>query len=66
MKIRNVLIVNIDNVDLPEGGKQVYKALISTGAKTAEELYPHLDMSEGIIDLMLALLYRHDLIRLEA
>ena len=66
MKIRNVLTVNIDNVDLTDQGKQVYRAILKNKPATAAELCQHLDMSEQAIYLMLAHLYRHDLIRLVA
>ena len=65
MKITKVLNVNIDNVPVSNTGKSVYKALMIVGAKTTEELSQHLDISEAVIDLMLAHLLRHDLIELE-
>jgi len=65
MKITSVLNININNVPVTSEGKQVYEALLTTGARTTEELLQHLDMSDGMVDLMLAHLMRHDIVKIE-
>ena len=65
MRITKVLTVNIDRVPITEAGKRVYRALLKTGAKTADELCKHMDLDDGIVYLMLAQLYNVDLIKLE-
>lgn len=61
----NVINVNINNVDVTDQGKQVYEAIMRTGARSTDELLEQLPMTEGEIDFMLAHLYRHDLIKIE-
>ena len=65
MKVTSVSIVDINNVPVTDQGKQVYEALLSTGARTTEGLAQHLDMREELIDLMLAHLLRFDVIKIE-
>lgn len=64
MKVTKVLTVNIDNTPVTDQGKQVYRALVSTGARNTQELCRHVNLSEGVVDLMLTQLYRHDLVEL--
>ena len=65
MRVTEVVTVNIDRVPVTDQGKRVYRALLSTGARTTEELVPHVGMSEALVDLMLAHLMRHDVIKVK-
>lgn len=64
MKVTTVSNLDINNVPVTDQGKQVYEALLSTGARTTEDLQQHLDMSDAVIDLMLAHLMRHEVIKI--
>ena len=66
MKVVSYKIVRIENVPLTPEGKRVYKAILKTGLRRTAELAEYLDMSEGVIDLMLAQLLRHDLVEVKA
>ena len=65
MRVTSVENINIDNAPVTDQGKRVYRALLSTGARTTEELVPHVGMSEALVDLMLAHLMRHDVIKVK-
>ena len=62
MKITSVITVKVDNVPLTPQGRLVYETILKTGARSTRELTTHLDVDEGVIDLMLAHLLRHDLL----
>ena len=64
MRVTEVITVNIDRVPLTDLGKQVYRTLVSSGIRTPAELMRIMDISEGMAYLMLAHLYRHDIIKM--
>ena len=64
MKITKVILTNIDNVNVTDQGKRVYRAA-AAGARTTAELSAKLGMSEAMVDLQLAHLMRHDLVQLK-
>jgi predicted transcriptional regulator len=62
VKVTSYKIVRIENVPLTPNGRRVYEAILKTGLRRTAELAEHLGMSEGVVDLMLAHLVRHDLV----
>ena len=65
VKVTKILTVNIEHIDLTEGGKLVYRTMLKTGARTTEAIMQHLDMDEATVNLMLAYLLRYDLIEVK-
>ena len=62
MKVTNVTVTRTDGVPLLPSALLVYEAILKTGLRRSGELSKHLNMSEGLVDLMLAHLLRYDLI----
>ena len=65
MKVTNIITANVKNLPLTDDGKLVYETMLKTGARSTEELQQHLDMSEGMINLMLAHLLWKDLVEVK-
>ena len=65
MKVVSYKIVRIENVPITPDGKRVYKAILKTGLRRTAELAEYLDISEGVVDLMLAQLLRYDLVEVK-
>lgn len=65
IRITNVVTVRIENTPANETCQQVYRALLKTGAKTAQELEQHMGMSRSAVVVMLAYLVSLDIVTLE-
>ena len=62
MKVTNITVTRTDSIPLSPDGLLVYETMLKTGLRRSGELSKHLNMSEGLIELMLAHLLRYDLI----
>ena len=62
MKVTNVTVTRTDNLPLLPEALLVYETMLKTGLRRSGELSKHLNMSEALINLLLAHLLRYDLI----
>lgn len=66
MRVTEVRNVKLDLAPLTDFGRVIYKTLLTSEARTTDELRFELaELDKGKVNLALAHLYRHDLIKVE-